>query len=80
MLADAYPDEEDMCTLMLYHMESGQRVAIGRFYTPPELEGPIRCDLHPHWSRDGKQVSLDSVHEGTRQVYVINVTPVVESL
>lgn len=30
------------------------------------------CDLHPRWRRDGSSVSFDSIHEGTRQVYMVN--------
>ena len=77
MLTDTYPDSEQMRTLILYNVQSGKRIDIGRFYAPPELQGPVRCDLHPRWSRDGKKVCFDSAHEGTRQVYVINVSDIV---
>ncbi|MBR4651886.1 MAG: hypothetical protein IKO72_00865 [Kiritimatiellae bacterium] len=33
-----------------------------------------RCDLHPRWRPDGRQIAFNSVHEGTRQVYVMDVT------
>ena len=33
----------------------------------------LHCDLHPRWSPDGKKVSFDSIHEGSRQVYMVNV-------
>lgn len=33
----------------------------------------LHCDLHPRWSRDGRQVVFDSIHEGTRQIYIANV-------
>ena len=78
MLTDTYPDENNLRTLILYHMASQTRVDIGKFYAPPELTGPIRCDLHPRWSRDGRQVCIDSAHEGERQMYVIDASPVIE--
>ncbi len=77
VLTDTYPDEERMRTLILYRPEGNKRVDIGRFFAPKELDGEIRCDLHPRWSRDGQAVCFDSVHEGTRQMYVIDVSDVV---
>ena len=77
LLTDTYPDSDQKRTLMLYHLESDTRIDIGRFYSPPELTGPIRCDLHPRWSRDGQQVCIDSAHEGSRQLYVIDVSAIV---
>jgi len=53
-------------------------VDIGRFHgpTPPDVE--IRTDLHPRWSRDGREVCIDSIHEdGSRQMYVLDVSGVV---
>jgi hypothetical protein len=79
MMTDTYPDEEHIRTLMLYELASGTRIDIGRFYAPPELTGPIRCDLHPRWNRDGRKVCLDSAHEGQRQVYVIDVSSIVDA-
>jgi hypothetical protein len=76
ILTDTYPDGDDVRTLLLYRPEDGRRVEVGRFHSPPELTGPIRCDLHPRWSRDGRQVCIDSAHEESRQMYVINVEEV----
>lgn len=33
----------------------------------------IRCDLHPRWNREGTQVCMDSVHNGERQMYFVDV-------
>ena len=77
VLTDCYPGRDDPYrTLILYHPETNLRVDIGRFHSPPEIAGPIRCDLHPRWSRDGRRVCIDSTHEKSRQMYVIDVTPV----
>ncbi len=78
ILNDTYPDRETSeRTLMLYHPESNTRVDVGRFYAMPEITGEIRTDLHPRWNRDGTQVSFDSIHEGERQVYLVDVGEVV---
>jgi hypothetical protein len=79
VLTDTYPNADRNRTLILYHPEKGHRVDIGSFHSPPELEGPWRCDLHPRWSRDGRLVCVDSAHEPTRQIYVLDVSPVVDA-
>jgi Tol biopolymer transport system component len=78
VLTDTYPDDRHERTLLLYHPESGRRLDLGRFHSPPALEGECRCDLHPRWSRDGRRVCFDSAHEGTRQMYVLDVTQWIE--
>lgn len=76
VLTDTYPDDENMRSLILYHWTSGERIDIGRFYAPP-MEWQIRCDLHPRWSRDGSSICIDSVHEGHRQMYLLDVSEIV---
>jgi hypothetical protein len=74
ILTDTYPDRNRFRALMLYDPKQRRRVDIGRFFAPKELDGEIRCDLHPRWSRDGRLVCIDSVHEGSRQVYIIDLS------
>ncbi|MEX0745195.1 MAG: hypothetical protein WD118_06300 [Phycisphaeraceae bacterium] len=76
VLNDTYPDERAMRTLMLYRPADNRRVDLARFYAPPQLTGPIRCDLHPRWSRDGRAVCIDSAHEDTRHMYVLDVSSI----
>ena len=47
---------------------------VGDFFVPePYRDIYCRCDLHPRWRLDGRQIGFNSVHEGTRQVYVMDV-------
>jgi len=78
ILNDTYPDKESKRALYVYRPSDGRRMDIGRFYSPPAVTGPFRCDLHPRWSRDGRKVCFDSVHEGDRQMYWVDVGEVVE--
>jgi len=32
----------------------------------------VRCDLHPRWSRDGRYITVDSIHSGNRGIYALN--------
>ena len=74
ILNDIYPDEGRVQELYLYHVPSGSRVPLGRFYTAPEYTGEWRCDLHPRSSPDGGSVVFDSAHEGNgRQMYLVDI-------
>lgn len=76
LLTDTYPDATQHRTLILFHWATGERIDIGRFHAPP-VNWEIRCDLHPRWSPDGRKICLDSVHEGSRRMYVLDVGAVV---
>ena len=78
ILTDTYPENGQDRKLLLFDPDEQRLVNIGEYYSLPELTGEIRCDLHPRWSRDGDQICIDSSHEGTRQMYVIDVSIVVE--
>ena len=70
---DTYPDARRFRSLMVVRESDALRVDLAHFVAPAELDGPIRCDLHPRWNRDGTQICIDSVHEGSRQMYAVDV-------
>lgn len=37
----------------------------------------LHCDLHPRWSADGRLAFFDSIHEGTRQIYYVDVASII---
>ncbi len=80
VLTDTYPDPAcSKRSLILYHLDTNTRVDIGRFYSPPAGPKEDRCDLHPRWSRDGQRVCIDSTHGGERQMYIVDVSAVVNN-
>ena len=76
MLTDTYPDATGHRTLLLFQWATGERIDIGRFFSPT-TNWEIRCDLHPRWSPDGRSICIDSVHERSRQMYVLDVSGIV---
>ena len=78
-LTDTYPQGgRGEQVLMLYHPESGRCVDIGRYPAMAVPDPSMRCDLHSRWDRAGRQICLDSTHEGSRQIYVVDVAEIVE--
>lgn len=78
LLSDTYPDSgTNERILFLFDMETGRRHDLGSFYADPKLSKENRCDLHPRWRPDGLQVCIDSMHEGDREMYVIDVSALV---
>ena len=78
ILNDTYPDKNRLQWLMLFNPKSGRRYDLNQFHSPKEYTGPVRCDMHPRWNRDGTQVCFDGSHDAQRQVYVMDVKDVVK--
>lgn len=70
LLTDTYPDAERRQRLMIYDI-AAREVVYAHSLGSASLPDEIRCDLHPRWSRDGRQISIDSTFEGTRQIYTL---------
>jgi hypothetical protein len=79
LLLDSYPDDDRQRGLYLYHWERDELVELGSVHSPPVEESSLRCDLHPRWDRSGERVCFDSTHEGSRQMYVCDVSDVTSS-
>ncbi|MBV7330415.1 hypothetical protein KFU94_19645 [Chloroflexi bacterium TSY] len=78
IVCDTYPNNpQRLARLFLYDVAGNTMTTIGEFRHAPHITGDWRCDLHPRWSPDGSMVSFDSVHEGSRQVYVIDLSKIV---
>lgn len=79
ILSDAYSrgNSEKLAELFIYNIEEKRKISLGKFHHDIKYKGLVRCDLHPRISNDGKLVSFDSVHEGTRQIYTVDISDVI---
>ena len=71
-------DRPDMSLLNKYF--NGVDPKILNSISPEELSftrSGLHCDLHPRWTADGKRAVFDSIHEGTRQIYAVNVAALI---
>ena len=75
IVTDTYPNRKRLASVYLCR-EDGYCERIARVFAPFRYDFNCRCDLHPRWSRDGKKICIDSVHEGKRCLYVIPIDTV----
>lgn len=75
LLYDSYPIDAERY-LYLYDLQSHSGHTLGKVASEA-LDNPVtletRCDLHPRWHPDGRSLSFDSIHEGFRGIYTLNL-------
>ena len=70
VVTDTYPDRKRIQSL--YVMDGKRVTRIARVFSPFKYGGDTRCDLHPRWSRDGKQICFDASFGGKRSVCTVD--------
>ena len=69
LAADTYP-QNGFQRLAVVRVSDGAIAEVGRFRHQPESDlVEVRCDLHPRWSPDGRELSVDTIHDGPRRIY-----------
>lgn len=71
ILTDTYPDRTRMASIYVANQKDIYTVA--KVFAPFKYDNEVRCDLHPRWNRDGTKISFDSVFEGKRRLYTIEL-------
>lgn len=72
ILYDSYP-ENNYRHLYVYDLHKRQGRTLASLYSAPVSVKDIRCDLHPRWHPNGKQISFDSTHEDQRHIYFADI-------
>ncbi len=79
ILSDTYPlGEERLAELFLFNIQENRKISLGKFHHPDIYRKVVRCDLHPRMSHRGNIISFDSVHEGVRQIYMVDVSEMIK--
>jgi hypothetical protein len=73
MLFDSYPDRYRIKKINVFNLESNSIEEIGSFFEDISFYDTTRCDLHPRWNNDGSKIYFDSVHEGKRYLYFLEL-------
>lgn len=69
VITDTYPDRARVARV--YCIQNDNVNVIAKVFAPFRYDNNHRCDLHPRWNRAGDRISIDSVFEGRRGLYVI---------
>jgi glycosyltransferase involved in cell wall biosynthesis len=73
IITDTYPNRKRIAGVYLCTEKDNKSRRIARVFSPFKYDNNCRCDLHPRWNHSGDKVCIDSVHEGKRALYVIDV-------
>ena len=74
MSCDGYIDKDGYRHWAFVRLEDWAIIPAGTFFVPKIYKNIYtRCDLHPRFRPDGRQIGFNSVHEGSRQVYLRNI-------
>jgi len=88
LITDTYPDSTHHRTLILYNWETKKKIDLAKLPSLPDASygvpdnwdlSEMRSDFHPRWNRSGTAVCFDSVHEGSKQMYVADLKDIVHS-
>lgn len=74
IVTDSYPDRVRMQYLRIMKDEKSLPVVVARVFAPFKYDNDTRCDLHPRWNHAGDKICFDSVFEGHRGMYVVEVS------
>lgn len=73
VITDSYPSRKRMQELKLLKDTDDDGVVIAHVFAPFKYDNDTRVDLHPRWSRDGKQICFDACFEEKRGLYLIKI-------
>ena len=73
IITDSYADRKRMCHIFLMNSSNMKVKELARVFEPFKYDNDTRCDLHPRWDRKSEKVCFDSVFEGKRALYYINI-------
>ncbi len=80
ILNDIYPDADRVQGPYLFDTDTEDKYSLGSFYSSDEYTFEFRCDNHPRASRDGRAVVIDSPHVRGRQMYIIDISSILDSV
>lgn len=78
VVTDTYPNRSRISSIKIMDgdVTKNEVNEVAKVFSPFKYDNDTRCDLHPRWNHASNKISFDSVFEGHRGLYVINVEKV----
>ena len=73
IVTDSYPDRARIQYIRVMNDEDSKPEVVAKVFSPFKYDNDTRCDLHPRWNHAGDKVCFDSVFEGHRGLYTVDV-------
>lgn len=75
VVTDSYPNRARIASINIMNSNENitENTTVARVFAPFKYDNDTRCDLHPRWNHKGDKICFDSVFEGHRGLYVINL-------
>lgn len=73
VVTDTYPDRQRLASVYCIDTKINNIKKLARVFAPFRYDNDVRCDLHPRWNRAGDKICFDSVFEGQRGLYVVEI-------
>lgn len=73
IITDSYPNRSRLQSLTLLREQVDTGRIVASVFAPFRYDNDTRCDLHPRWNRAGTKICFDSVYEGHRGLYAVDV-------
>ncbi|MBR3228255.1 MAG: hypothetical protein IKF68_06900 [Erysipelotrichaceae bacterium] len=78
IITDSYPDYTCRSKLMLIDLKEKKVTVIGEFYSYKKYQDDRRCDLHPRIDNEGNRLTVDSVCQGRRNIFHLDINKMIE--
>lgn len=74
VITDTYPNRKRLASVYLCNENDKTCYRLVRVLSPFRYDNDTRCDLHPRWNHKGDKICIDSVHDGSKQLYILNLS------
>jgi hypothetical protein len=74
-ITDTYPNQKSIAILLLFSLSNNKTIMIDSLNSIKGYDNTgYRCDLHPKWSFDGGYISIDTMNDKVRGIYLYEIT------